>query len=308
MIKELRERTAAGMLDCKKALEEAAGDIEQAIDILRTKGLAAAAKKQGRISSEGLVVHYMSNDRKLGTLFEINCETDFVAKNNDFKKLCNDLVLHVAKNDPSGLEDGARPLMEQNLLDTGLKVKDVIMSATATIGEKISPRRFVRWETEGFNVIDVYIHGPGRIGIMVELTCGKEASRTSEAVIDFAHKCAMQVAAAKPETVKRDDIPADLIEREREVYNEQVKESGKPEAIWEKIVQGKLEKFFKDASLLEQQWVHDTDKTVSQVLVELSKAVGDSIGIKRIVRWELGEGLQKRVHDLAAEVAEQLNK
>jgi len=308
MIKELRERTAAGMLDCKKALEEAAGDIEQAIDILRTKGLAAAAKKQGRISSEGLVVHYMSEDRKLGTLFEINCETDFVAKNVDFKKLCSDMVKHVAQFNPTGIEDGDKPLVEQNLLGSGAKIKEVIMNSTATIGEKLSPRRFVRWETEGFNVIDVYIHGPGKIGIMVELTCGKEASRLNGAVIDFAHKCAMQVAAAKPEAVKRDEISADLIARERDVYVEQVKESGKPEAIWEKIILGKIEKFYKDASLLEQQWVHDTEKTVSQILVELSKAAGDQIGVKRFVRWELGEGLQKRVHDIAAEVAEQLNK
>ncbi len=304
MIKELRERTAAGMLDCKKALEEANCDMEQAVDVLRTKGLSAAAKKSGRISSEGLIASTTDGNGKMGALFEINCETDFVAKNDDFKKLCQNFVDHVAKFEPADMD----ALNEQKLMGEGDKIAEMVLNTTATIGEKISPRRFVRWEAEGNNLLDLYIHGPGKMGIMVELTCGKEASSKAEAVTGFAHKLAMQVAATNPTAVKREDVAEEFVAREREVYMEQVRESGKPEKIWDRIIEGKMEKFFKESTLIEQQWVHDTDKTVGQVLIEVGKEVDDEIGVKRILRWGLGEGLVKRVHDIAAEVAEQLNK
>ncbi len=295
LVKELRERTAAGMMDCKKALMENDGDMDKAIDWLREKGLAQAAKKAGRIAAEGAVVQYITECGKVGAVVEVNCETDFVAKTDNFMNFANSVAKHVALANPADLE----ALNAQKFVDDETKtIEDMISDATVAIGEKISIRRFARYETTG--LVSSYIHMGGKVGVLVEVAT--EAG-DNEAVKELAHDICLQIAAAKPEAVRREEVNSENREKEKEIYRIKARESGKPEKIVGKIVEGKVEKYYKEGCLLEQVFVKDGDKTIKGVIAETAKAVGSPIDVIRYVRFERGEGIEKRKDDLAAEIA-----
>ena len=284
MVKELRERTGAGMMDCKKALAENGEDMEKAIEFLREKGLAAAAKKSGRIAAEGLVVAKVSSGNKKAVLLEVNCETDFVAKTDEFKGFVEEVADVVLNNSP---EDVTK-LME--VKSNGSTVNQMLTDKVAKIGENISIRRFKLFETaEGF--VETYVHGVGRIGVMVEL------SGESDTIQEVAKDVAMQIAASKPDYITRDQVPEAVIEKEKEILKVQAMNEGKPENIAEKIVSGRIDKFYKENCLVEQPFIKDTDLNVKQMLDQ------NKVRISRFVRFEMGEGLEKRENDLAAEVA-----
>jgi len=284
MVKELRERTGAGMMDCKKALAENGEDMEKAIEFLREKGLAAAAKKSGRIAAEGLVVAKVFSGNKKAVLLEVNCETDFVAKTDEFKGFVEEVADVVLNNSP---EDVTK-LME--VKSNGSTVNQMLTDKVAKIGENISIRRFKLFETaEGF--VETYVHGVGRIGVMVEL------SGESDTIQEVAKDVAMQIAASKPDYITRDQVPEAVIEKEKEILKVQAMNEGKPENIAEKIVSGRIDKFYKENCLVEQPFIKDTDLNVKQMLDQ------NKVRISRFVRFEMGEGLEKRENDLAAEVA-----
>ena len=281
----LRERTGAGMMDCKKALTECNGDAEKAIDFLREKGLAAAAKKAGRIAAEGIVGSYMTDDRKVGVIVEVNCETDFVAKTDDFKAFVATIAKQIAVKNPATVEE----LMEQTLVDDPAKTVNMLLNeAVAKIGEKISIRRFQRAE----GVVDTYVHLGGKIGVLVDVE--------GEAVAEKLHDVAMQIAAAKPNCISRDDVNQADVEKEKEILRAQAlnEPKPKPEAIIEKMVNGRIEKYYKDVCLMEQPFVKDQDQSVGQM-------VGGAFKVLSFTRFEMGEGLQKREDNFAEEVMSQ---
>ena len=300
MVKELREKTGAGLMDCKAALTASVGDMEAAIDHLRKKGLAAAAKKSSRIASEGVVCAHVEGNS--GALVEVNCETDFVARTDDFVALAKEIAALVNAKAP-------RDVDEALLLPAGGggHLGEKMVEAVAKIGEKVSFRRFARLEppagTPG--VVVPYIHAGGKIGVLVAVS---GADRSNAAVAALAKDLAMQVAAANPSFVGRNDVPAAVIEREKSIYREQAKASGKPDKILDKIADGKLEKFFGDFCLVEQAFIKDPDRKVSQLLAEAGKAAGAPIAVSAFARFQVGEGMEKRSDDLAAEVAKQLGQ
>lgn len=281
----LRERTGAGMMDCKKALTECNGDAEKAIDFLREKGLAAAAKKAGRIAAEGIVGSYMTDDHKVGVIVEVNCETDFVAKTDDFKAFVATIAKQIAVKNPATVEE----LMEQTLVDDPAKTVNMLLNeAVAKIGEKISIRRFQRAE----GVVDTYVHLGGKIGVLVDVE--------GEAVAEKLHDVAMQIAAAKPNCISRDDVNQADVEKEKEILRAQAlnEPKPKPEAIIEKMVNGRIEKYYKEVCLMEQPFVKDQDQSVGQM-------VGGAFKVLSFTRFEMGEGLQKREDNFAEEVMSQ---
>ena len=281
----LRERTGAGMMDCKKALTECNGDAEKAIDFLREKGLAAAAKKAGRIAAEGIVGSYMTDERKVGVIVEVNCETDFVAKTDDFKAFVATIAKQIAVKNPATVEE----LMEQTLVDDPAKTVNMLLNeAVAKIGEKISIRRFQRAE----GVVDTYVHLGGKIGVLVDVE--------GEAVAEKLHDVAMQIAAAKPNCISRDDVNQADVEKEKEILRAQAlnEPKPKPEAIIEKMVNGRIEKYYKEVCLMEQPFVKDQDQSVGQM-------VGGAFKVLSFTRFEMGEGLQKREDNFAEEVMSQ---
>lgn len=281
MVKELRETTGAGMMDCKKALTATDGDKAKAIDWLREKGIAKAEKKAGRIAAEGAVVAYISEDAKVGALVEVNCETDFAAGNEQFRALAEKIAKHVADTKPADLD-----ALNNSEID-GKTVAALVTEATATIGEKISLRRFVCYETEGR--VASYIHMGGKIGVLVDLTGGSE---------ELGKDVAMQIAAANPVAIDETGVPADVVEHEKEVARKQAEEEGKPAKIIERIVDGRIKKYYKEVCLNEQIFVKDSDKTVSDIL-------GD-VKVTAFTRYQLGEGIEKKQENFAAEVAAQM--
>ncbi|MDK2563489.1 translation elongation factor Ts [Romboutsia sedimentorum] len=295
MVKELREGTGAGMMDCKKALVEAEGNIERAVDILREKGLSKAAKKADRVAAEGLVTIEMNEDNTIASMVEVNSETDFVAKNEDFKTFVKDaakMALATAKEDVEGL------LSETHA--EGIALSEVLNNRIATIGEKLDLRRFVKVTTEG--QIAGYIHGAGKIGVLVEM---KTASKDAE-VITMGRDIAMQVAAMNPKYVSRNDIDQEYIAHETEILTQQALNEGKPANIVEKMIKGRLEKQLKEVCLLEQPFVKNPDLTIKQLVAETAKKVDAEIEVVRVVRFEVGEGIAKKEENFAEEVAKQL--
>ncbi|MBQ6858933.1 MAG: elongation factor Ts [Clostridia bacterium] len=288
LVKELRERTGAGMMDCKKALMACDGDMDKAIDFLREKGLAAAAKKAGRIAAEGPVHCYVCPECGVGVVIEVNCETDFVANTDNFKQLCVDYAKHVAVKNPASVEE---MLAQPFYADESKTVNDLIGEATASIGEKISLRRFARFEPAN-GMVDTYIHMGGRIGVMVEIAC----DNITDEVKAMSHDLTMHIAAANPQFVRRSEVPSDNLEKEREVLTQQALNEGKPAKIVERMVEGRIEKYYKEVCLLEQPFVKDPDMSVTKMLAGKCDVV-------RFVRFERGEGLEKRVNDLAADIA-----
>jgi elongation factor Ts len=285
MVKELREKTGAGMMDCKKALTETNGDMEKAIDFLREKGIAKAANKADRIAAEGLTsVEVIGND---AVLLEVNSETDFVAKNDQFKDLIKALAMHLVATKPADLEAAMATTMEN-----GETVEVFINSAIATIGEKISLRRFVIASKTDADAFGAYLHMGGRIGVLTVL------EGTTDSAI--AKDIAMHIAAVNPKYVTRDQVSAEETEREREVLTQQALNEGKPEAIVAKMVEGRLGKFFEDICLLDQSFVKNPDMKVRQVVAEKGATV------REFVRYGVGEGIEKREDNFAEEVMNQV--
>ena len=281
MVKDLRERTGAGMMDCKKALVETNGDEKAAADWLREKGIAKAAKKSGRVAAEGAVAAYVSKDGKVGVLLEINCETDFAANNENFRALEKEVAEHIATAAPKDVD-----ALNASKLG-GKTVETLVTEATATIGEKISIRRFVRYETKG--KLASYIHMGGKIGVLVELDGGDD---------QLGKDIAMQIAASSPLAVDRTGVASEDLEHEKEVLRKQALEEGKPEKIVEKMVEGRINKFYKEVCLIEQIFVKDNEKTVKDVL--------KGVKVVQFTRYQLGEGIEKKQEDFAAEVAAQI--
>ena len=256
-----------------------------------------AAKKAGRIAAEGAVVAYMTPCGCTGALVEVNCETDFVANTDNFKNFANAVAKHVALAKPADLDE----LMKQKFVDDASKtIEDMVSDATVAIGEKITVRRFARYETEG--VVSSYIHMGGKVGVMVEVATD-EVGKNSDLVKEFAHDVCLQIAAAKPEAVRREEVDADKLAKEAEIQRAKAIESGKPEKIVDRIVAGQIEKYYKEVCLLDQQFVKDGDKTITSLMNETAKAAGTTLDIVRYVRFERGEGIEKRKDDLAAEIA-----
>ena len=282
LVKELREITGAGMMDCKKALVECEGDKDKAIDYLREKGIAKAAKKAGRIASEGVVASAVTADGKTACIVEINSETDFVAKNENFQNLVKKIAEHIVACKPADMD-----ALNASQMD-GKTVADVMTEAVASIGEKLSLRRFEVYTTED-GQLATYIHMGGKIGVIVELSGGDET---------LGKDVAMQIAAAKPQCIGRADVDQEALAHEREVLRKQALEEGKPEKIVEKMVDGRINKYYKEVCLVEQEFVKDSDKTIKDILA--------GVEVRRFARFEMGEGLEKKNEDFAAEVAAQI--
>lgn len=280
LVKELREITGAGMMDCKKALVECEGDKDKAIDYLREKGIAKAAKKAGRIASEGVVA--AASDGKTACIVEINSETDFVAKNENFLALVKKIAEHIVACKPADMD-----ALNASQMD-GKTVAEVMTEAVASIGEKLSLRRFEVYTTED-GQLATYIHMGGKIGVIVELSGGDKT---------LGKDVAMQIAAAKPQCIGREDIDQEALAHEREVLRKQALEEGKPEKIVEKMVDGRINKYYKEVCLVEQEFVKDSDKTIKDILA--------GVEVRRFARFEMGEGLEKKNEDFAAEVAAQM--
>ncbi|GEN86473.1 translation elongation factor Ts [Oceanobacillus sp. FSL W8-0428] len=288
MVKELREKTGAGMMDCKKALTETNGDMEQAIDFLREKGMAKAAKKADRVAAEGLT--HIEVDGNRAAIIEVNCETDFVTKNDQFKQLLADLGKHIVKNNPASVEEA----LQQNLLDGSETVENAITSVVSKIGEKISLRRFTVLDKTDNDAFGAYLHMGGRIGVLSLLE-----GTTDENV---AKDVSMHVAAINPRYVSREEVAEEEVNREREVLKTQALNEGKPEKIVEKMVEGRLGKFFEEIVLLEQSFVKDPDQKVKKYVADKGASV------KAFVRYEVGEGMEKREDNFAEEVMSQIKK
>lgn len=302
MVKDLREMTGAGMMDCKKALAETDGDMEKAVEYLRKKGLAAAEKKAGRIAAEGIVDIKVSDDRKVAAIVEVNSETDFVAKNEKFREYVAEVVAQVANSSANNLEEFLDEKWEK---EPSMTVKEKLASMIAVIGENMNIRRFEKIvENNGF--IMSYIHGGGKIGVLVDVECSVVNDETLEA----AKNVALQIAALSPKYISLSDVPADYIEHEKSIILEQVKNdpanAKKPENILEKMIEGRLNKQLKEICLLDQEYVKDNEFTVGKYLESVSKQIGAPLTIKRIVRYETGEGLEKRQDNFAEEVAKQM--
>jgi elongation factor Ts len=293
MVAELRAKTGAGMMDCKKALAESNGNMEEAVDILRKKGLSAAAKKSGRIAAEGMVV--ATGDVHRGVIAEVNAETDFVAKNEGFQNFATGVAEAALNEAPADIE----ALLSTPFPGTGRTVGEEQTHQIATIGENINVRRFVRFETPEGNVAS-YVHAGGKIAVLVEL---KTARGDDERVAAVGRQIAMHVAAANPQFLKREEVSAEVIEKEKEIMRAKARESGKPDNIIEKILEGQINKFFGEVCLLEQAYVIDPDQKVSQVVKGLSKEIGAEVELTRYARFQLGEGIEKKQDDFAAEVA-----
>lgn len=286
LVKELREKTGAGMMDCKKVLTETDGDLEKAAELLREKGITKAAKKSGRVAAEGMVEAYISEDEKVGAIVEVNSETDFVAKNEEFRTFVMDVAKQIVKNNPESVE---ALLAEPAMFEEGKTVNEALIGKIATIGENISIRRFARFETTD-GLIEKYIHGDGKIAVLVNMTSGTK---------ELAKDVCMQIAAARPEFIDRDQVPAERVEKEKEILKIQTMNEGKPEAIAEKIVLGRINKFYQEICLVDQEFVKDPSKKVSDILKD-SKVL-------EFARFETGEGIEKKEENFAEEVAAQMN-
>ena len=288
MVKDLREKTGAGMMDCKKALTETNGDMEKAIEYLREKGITKAAKKSSRIAAEGLVLAYVSEDNKVGAAVEVNSETDFVAKNEEFRTFVQALAKQVALNNPADVE---ALLNEEYIEDAGKKVSEVLTDKVAKIGENMNIRRFVRFETTD-GLVESYIHGNGKIAVLVNM---------KNADTELAKDICMQVAAARPEFLDEASVPAERLAKEMEILKAQAINEGKPEAIAEKVVQGRIGKFYSEICLVDQEFVKNPDMKISELLKTKNAEIVE------FARIEKGEGLEKKEENFAEEVMKQMN-
>jgi len=299
MIKELREMTGSGMGDCKKALEASDGDIKKAVDFLREKGLATAAKKAGRIAAEGLVHVLVKEDQSEAVIVEVNSETDFVAKNEEFRTYVASVAAQALASTTDDLETF---LAETWAVDPSMTVKEALAGKIATIGENLNIRRFERLKRKAPGIFASYIHGGGKIGVVLDVEC----ENTSDTIVEMGRNLCMQIAALFPKYVKAEDMSADFIESERHIIIEQIKNdekaAGKPEAVIAKMVDGRLNKQLKEVCLQDQQYVKDTDLTVKQYVENTAKEIGATITLNKFACYEKGEGIEKKVEDFAEEV------
>lgn len=287
-VMELRKKTGAGIADCKKALTETDGDMDKAVDFLREKGIATAAKKASRIAAEGVVAAKVAGNT--GVLVEVNCETDFVAKGDQYQAFVADVCDYVANNDVKDID----ALVEAK--------KDETIAATAKIGEKIAIRRFAKYVAEG-GIVESYIHMGGKVGVLVEVD-----GCTCEKTHELAHDVALQIAAAKPLYLNASEVPAEVLEHEKEILKAQALNEGKPVAIVDKMVEGRVKKYYDEFCLLNQAFVKDPSITIEKLVKKYSDEMGKTLSIKRFTRFEMGEGLEKKSNDFAAEVAAQMKK
>lgn len=300
MIKELREITGAGMSTCKEALVETNGDIEKAIDVLREKGLATAAKKAGRIAAEGVSFAHITDDNKVAVLLEVNSETDFVAKNEVFQKFVNSVAKQIISSDAKTVEE----LLEEKWNeDENETVSSILTQNIATIGENLTIRRFKKVVNDGNSFLVSYIHAGGKVAVLVEF----ETSCRDQKLIEAGKNVAMQIAAMNPEFLNRDAVPNDFIEKETRILSEQIKNDpkfeGKPEKVIEQTVKGRLDKYLKEKCLLEQEYVKAEDKeTVAKYVENIAKEIGATVTVKSFVRYETGDGIEKKEENFAEEV------
>ena len=291
-IKKLREKTGAGVLDCKKALSETDGNLEEAVDYLREKGISEAAKKSDRVAAEGLVNVLINDERDKGLVVEINSETDFVAKNENFQDLVTNMSKHIMESDKTEVDS----LLEEKWYDNKDKdVSTVLKEAIANIGENINLRRFEKYSTDGF--LHGYVHMNGKIGVLVDF-----AGEASEENIKKANNIAMHIAASAPEYISSDEISDEVIEKEKKIYKEQMLNQGKPEHIIDNIVEGKMNKYYTQICLVNQEYVKDTDITVGELLEEAD------LEVNRFERYELGEGIETEEEDFVSEVMAEVEK
>lgn len=299
LVKELREKTNAGMMDCKKALEATSGDFDAAVEWLRVKGLGAAAKKADRIAAEGAVFAELSGNT--GVVVEINSETDFVARNDGFKALAGNVLAHLAKTNLEG-----DVLAQAYAMDSSKKLGDLFTEATATIGEKIVLRRQEKYTATANTLVHTYLHGEGKIGVMVEVSASKPEATSNPALKTFAQDVTLHIAAMNPMAISSAEIPADVVSKEKEILTAKNLESGKKPEMIEKIVDGQIRKFLAENCLLDQPFVKNPDMKVSDLAKSVGKEIGADVTVKRFVRFELGAGIEKKTNDFAAEVAAQM--
>ncbi|MBQ3493198.1 MAG: elongation factor Ts [Clostridia bacterium] len=287
-VMELRKKTGAGVADCQKALKETDGDMEKAVDFLREKGIATAAKKASRIAAEGIVSALIKD--KTGVLVEVNCETDFVAKGDQYKAFVNSVAEYVCDNEVADID----ALIAQK--------NDETVEATAKIGEKIAIRRFVKYTADN-GVVESYIHMGGKVGVLIEVEgCTCDGAR------ELAHDVALQIAAAKPLYLNASEVPAEVIEHEKEILKAQALNEGKPAAIVDRMVEGRVKKYYDEFCLLNQAFVKDPSMTIEKLVKSYGDKMGKTLSIKRFTRFEMGEGLEKKSNDFAAEVEAQMKK
>jgi len=285
-VKDLREKTGAGMMDCKKVLTETDGDMEKAIELLRERGIAKAAKKSSRVAAEGLVASYVSEDGKVGAVVEVNAETDFVGKNEEFRTFVNDVAKQIVEKNPANVEE---LLGQESIAEAGKTVQEVLTNKIATIGENMSIRRFERFESNG--IVGSYIHGEGKIGVLVDM---------ENATPELAKDICLQIAAAKPEFLNRESVTPERVEKEMEILKAQAMNEGKPAEIAEKMVQGRINKFYGEICLMEQEFVKDPDMKINKLLESKGAKINN------FARLEKGEGIEKVEENFAEEVAKQI--
>ena len=285
-VKELREKTGAGMMDCKKVLTETDGDMEKAIELLRERGIAKAAKKSSRVAAEGLVASYVSEDGKVGAVVEVNAETDFVGKNEEFKNFVNDVAKQIVEKNPASVEE---LLGQESIAEAGKTVQEVLTNKIATIGENMTIRRFERFVSNG--IVGSYIHGEGKIGVLVDM---------ENATPELAKDICLQIAAAKPEFLNRESVTPERVAKEMEILKAQAMNEGKPAEIAEKMVQGRINKFYGEICLLEQEFVKDPDMKINKLLESKGAKINN------FARLEKGEGIEKVEENFAEEVAKQI--
>lgn len=299
LVKELREKTNAGMMDCKKALEENKGDFEAAIEWLRKKGLSSAAKKAGRIAAEGLVFAQVQG--RTGVLVEINSETDFVARNENFKVFVKDVADHVLSSKASG-----DLLTQAYTKNPSLKMEEFLRDVVAKIGENIVIRRTQKYELTGEGMVHTYIHGEGKIGVLIEVNANSAAASQQPEFKTFVQDVALHIAAMNPMAITSAEIPSEVVSKEKEILKAKNLEQGKKPEMIDKIVEGQIRKFLSENCLVEQAFVKNPDLKLSDYQKEVAKKIGTEITIKRFHRYELGEGIEKKKEDFAAEVAAQM--
>lgn len=288
LIKSLRDKTNAGMMDCKAALVEADGDLAAAETVLRKKGIADADKKSGRAAKEGVVASRIVDDAKTGILVEVNCETDFVAKNDNFRDFVEAILDHIAESDSV---DGVEALLAQEFKgDTYATLEEFIKAKVGQLGENMALKRFAKYELDGEGVVASYIHMQGRVGVLVEVTCDKAETAQNAKFREFVKDLTLHIAAAQPLCIAREDVPADKVASEEDIFREQMK--GKPAEIIDKILGGKMGKFYSTNCLLEQAFIKDGDKSVQDLVHEVEKETGDKLAVSRFERYAVGEDVE----------------
>jgi elongation factor Ts len=304
LVKQLRDRTGAGMMECKKALVATNGDIEEAVVYLRKQGIASAAKKERRATKQGLIASFVSSSRKLGVLVEVNCESDFVARTEDFQSLTADVAAHIAVTKPKivhmeELTQAERAnfkaheaLYEQKFTkDQNTTIRELVKTKIAKLGENIAVSRFALYEVQGNGVIGSYIHQGSQIGVLLEVDTSSEDITQKDEFKTLVRDIAMQVAAANPQFVSKENVPADLLKKEREIQRDRALAEGKPEKMVDKIAEGRLGKFFEEVCLLEQPFIRDNTISVGELIRTASTKLGANLNIARFVRFKVGDAM-----------------